>query len=232
MKITQHTRRFALVVTTCALALLASAALSAAEPAPAVSADGLQLVKQTKERLVYRKPGASFAKYQRVGILDCYVEFQKNWQENYNRSASPDARVSDADVQRIKTALADEFKRVFTEELQKNGGYQVVDVAAPDVLLLRPALVNVAVTAPDVQSANVRAIVVRSAGQATLFLELYDSATSTILARVMDARADDQPIGQIANRATNTAAANAVLTSWAVELRKYLDAVRDKPAGK
>lgn len=231
MKITQQTRRFAPLIATCAATLLASAGLPAGEPAPAVSADGLQLVKQTKQRLVYRKPGASFAKYQRVAILDCYVELQKGWQENYNRSASPDARVTDADVQRIKTALADEFKRVFTEELQKNSGYQVVDVTAPDVLLLRPALVNVAVTAPDVRTANMRAVVVRSAGQATLFLELFDSATSTILARVMDAKADNQPIGQIANRVTNTAAANAVLTSWAVELRGFLDAVREKPEG-
>ena len=107
-----------------------------------------------------------------------------------------------------------------------------VDVAAPDVLLLRPALINVAVTAPDVRSANMRAVVVRSAGQATLFLALFDSATSTLRARVMDARADNQPIGQIANRVTNTAAANQVLTSWAVELRRYLDAVRDKPEGQ
>jgi len=231
MKTTQQTRRFRLLVATSATALLASGTLSAAEPPPQVSPEGLHLVKQTKQRLVYMKPGASFAQYQRVAILDCYVEFQKNWQQDYNRdAASLDSRVSDADVQRMKTGLASEFKRVFSEELQKKGGYQVVDVAAPDVLLLRPALLNVAVTAPDVMSANVRSVVVRSAGQATLYLELWDSATNTILARVMDAKADDRPVAQTANRVTNTAAADAILRSWAQELRARLDAVRAKPA--
>jgi hypothetical protein len=230
---TYRTRRFAVVAASCATVLLASAGLRAAEPPPAVSPDGLHLVKQTQERLVYVKPGASFAKYQRVAILDCYVEFQKNWQQNYNLNApTPDSRVTDADVQRMKSAIAAEFKRVFTQELQKNGGYQVVDVAAPDVLLLRPALINVAVTAPDILSASMEATIVRSAGQATLYLELWDSATKTILARVLDARAANEPTAEAANRVTNTAAADEVLRSWADELRRHLDAVRAKPQGQ
>jgi hypothetical protein len=230
---TYRSRRLAFVAATCAAILLASGALAATEPAPAVSPDGLQLVKQTPERLVYVKPGASFAKYQRVAILECYVEFQKGWQQNYNLSAPTlDARVTDADVQRMKTAIATEFKRVFTEELQKNGGYEVVDVAAPDVLLLRPALLNVVVTAPDIQTAGMEATIVRSAGHATLYLELWDSATKTLLARVMDAKAATEPVAEVANRVTNTAAADDVLRSWADNLRRHLDAVRAKPQGQ
>jgi hypothetical protein len=200
--------------------------LYAAEAAPQESPDGLHLVKQTDTRLVYVKPGATFSQYQRVKILDCYVEFQKNWQQNYNRDAMTlGGQVTDSDVERMKTALAGEFKRVFTRELQK-GGYQVVDANAPDVLLLRPALVNVAVTAPDLQTANMQRTVVRSAGQMTLFLELYDSATGTLLARVLDAQADNRGFAQQANRVTNTAAADQVLTGWADELRGRLEAVR------
>jgi hypothetical protein len=210
--------------------LLGGASVMAADQPPAQSPEGLKLVKQTEQRLVYLRPGASFAKYDKVAILDCYVEFQKNWQQDYNRDASFGNRVSDADVERMKTALAAEFKRVFTQQLQKNGGYQVVDTAAPDVLLLRPALINVTVTAPDLQSANMRATVVRSAGSATLFLELYDSATSTLLARVLDAQADQQGFAQSANRVTNTAAADTILRKWASELRGHLDAARAQGA--
>jgi hypothetical protein len=233
MNMTQQSRRYSVLAATWITAALLSATLPAAEPPPAVSSDGLHLVKQTSDRLVYLKPGASFAQYQRVAILDCYVEFQKNWQQNYNMDAPTlDSRVSDADVQRMKTAIAAEFKRVFTQELQKNGGYQVVDVAAPDVLLLRPALINVAVTAPDIQSASMEATIVRSAGQATLYLELWDSATKTILARVMDAKAANEPVAEVANRVTNTAAADEVLRGWADDLRRHLDAVRAKPQGQ
>ena len=49
--------------------------LDANEPPPQVSKDGLQLQKQSKQRLVYLKPGATFSQYDRVAILDCYVEF-------------------------------------------------------------------------------------------------------------------------------------------------------------
>jgi hypothetical protein len=200
----------------------------AADPPPSVSSDGLQLQPQkSKHRLVYLKPGATFNQYQRVAILDCFVEFEKDWQKDYNRSrVGLDYKVSDADVERMKKGLAETFKKVFIDELQNKGGYQVVDKAAPDVLVLRPALVNVEVNAPDLMTPGINATVVRSAGQMTLFLELWDSTSNTILARVMDAAADENQLAQRANRVTNTQAAESIMRDWARELRERLDEVR------
>jgi len=204
--------------------------LDAGEPAPQVSKDGLQLQKQTKQRLVYLKPGATFSQYDRVAILECYVEFRKNWARDYNseHEGSLENQVRDSDIQRMKSTLSAEFKKVFVNELTK-GGYQVVDTAAPDVLILRPALINVDPAAPDLMTANMERTVVRSAGSMTLYLELWDSTTNSILARVMDAEADQQAFAQQANRVTNTAAADTILKNWADELRAHLDAVRGKP---
>jgi len=202
--------------------------LDASEPPPEVSKDGLQLQKQTKQRLVYLKPGATFSPYHRVAILECYVEFRKNWARDYNSEhVELENKVTNHDIERMKSALSAEFKKVFVNELTK-GGYQVVDTAAPDVLVLRPALVNVDPTAPDLMAANMERTVVRSAGQMTLYLELWDSTTNTILARVMDAEADQQPFAQPASRVTNTAAADTILKSWADELVGHLDAVHGK----
>jgi len=202
--------------------------LDASEPPPEVSKDGLQLQKQTKQRLVYLKPGATFSPYHRVAILECYVEFRKNWARDYNSEhVELENQVTNNDIERMKSALSAEFKKVFVNELTK-GGYQVVDTAAPDVLVLRPALVNVDPTAPDLMAANMERTVVRSAGQMTLYLELWDSTTNTILARVMDAEADQQPFAQPASRVTNTAAADTILKSWADELVGHLDAVHGK----
>ncbi len=226
--------RFAWTVCVVAgLALGYSPALLAKDPPlPEVSPEGLQLQHNTKDaRVVYLKPGATFSQYSRVAILDCFVDFEKNWQRNYNDdTAGLEGRVTTADMERIKAALAAEFKKVFTKELEKSGGYQVVDTAAPDVLVLRPALVNLVVNAPDLQTADMRTAVVASAGQMTLYLELWDSSTNTILARVMDAKADQGMGGmaQQANRATNTVAADDILREWAVKLRKHLDAVHGK----
>jgi hypothetical protein len=206
--------------------------LDASEPAPQVSKDGLQLQKQTKQRLVYLKPGATFSQYDRVAILECYVDFRKNWARDYNSEhVGLENQVTDSDIQRMKSALSAEFKKVFVNQLTK-GGYQVVDTAAPDVLVLRPALVNVDATAPDLMTANMERTVVRSAGEMTLYLELWDSTTNSILARVMDAEADQQPFAQQANRVTNTEAADTILKNWADELRAHLDAVRGKPKSR
>jgi len=222
-----HQFELALAVSV-ALILTYTTVLDANEPPPQVTKDGLQLQRQTKQRLVYLKPGATFSQYNRVAILECDVEFRKNWARDYNSEVvGLENQVTDADIQRMKNALSAEFKKVFVNELTK-GGYQVVESAAPDVLILRPALINVDVAAPDLMTANMERTVVRSAGQMTLYLELWDSTTNTILARVMDAEADQQPFAQPANRVTNTAAADAILKSWADELRGHLDAVRGK----
>ena len=213
-----------------AITLASIPVVQAKEAPPETTPEGLVLLKSTKSRISYVKPGATFTQYNRVALLDPLVEFEKNWQKDYNSSRrSLEGRVSDADVERMKAGLAAEFKKVFTDELQNKGGYQVVTTAAPDVLVLRPALLNVEVSAPDLMTAGINATVVRSAGQMTLFLELWDSTTNTLLARVMDAAADDDAFAKQANRVTNTQAADEILRSWAHELRGRLDEVKGKP---
>jgi hypothetical protein len=224
---TSLSRRVALIAVLCA-AVPSPVWSRGAPPAPEYTKDGLKLKQQTPQRVIYVRPGASFSQYDRVAILDCYVELQKDWQRNYNSSVvDPSHRVTDADVARIQKALAAEFKKVFSADLEK-GGYQLATTAAPDVLVLRPALINVRVEAPDLMTPDVSATIVRSAGQMTLYLELWDSTTNTLLARAMDAEADRQGFAQAASSVSNRAAADVILNAWAEDLRKHLDAVRNK----
>lgn len=227
---TRHTHLKLVAIACAGLALLPVTAFAAdKDPPPQVSQDGLQLVKQTKSQLVYVKPGASLAPYDKFAILDCYVEFAKNWQRDYNNDQlGLSNRVNDDDIKRMKDGLAAEFKKVFTKELQAKGGYQVVTTAGPDVLVLRPALINVQVTAPDIMSADIRRTIVQSAGSMTLYLELWDSTTNQILARVMDAQADDRGIATYANRVTNVQAADTILEEWADKLVERVDLARGK----
>jgi hypothetical protein len=228
------TRIPSLLAGLCAvLALAAAPSLAAREKPPEVSPEGLHLVKSSRDRLVYVRPGATLAQYKRVAILDCQVEFKKDWERDFNDSqVGLQDRVTDDDVNRMKTALADEFKKVFTDELQNKGGYQVVDVVAPDVLLLRPALINVDVYAPDLQTPGFTRTVVRSAGQMTLFLELWDPSNKTLLARVMDAEEDPNSMPQVASSVSNRSAADRILREWAKDLREHLDAATKGSASK
>jgi len=211
-----------------ALTLAYPGDVSAADTPPQVSKDGLQLKIHTPNELVYVKPGATFNQFKRVMVLDCYVAMAKDWQQNYNANEGGDLNlmVTDGDVQRIERTLSDEFKKVFTAELQK-GGYQVTITAAPDVLILRPAIVDVRVTAPDIMSSAMDANFITSAGSGTFYLELW-APPHTLLARAYDAQADQQPFAQQANSVTNMAAADIILRKWANDLVRHLDSARGK----
>jgi hypothetical protein len=208
---------------------LPAVAVAAKEPPPEVSQDGLHLFKQTKSRVAYVRPGATFTQYKKVALLDCYVEFSKDWVSDYNRDQRDlSRRITDSDLERAKTALQKSFKKIFTEELQDGGRYQVVDSAGPDVMVLRPALINIQVSAPDLMSAGRSVTFVQSAGAMTIYLELWDSVSNTILARVIDGQVDPSLYGQSSSRVSNQAAADRMMRSWADELRNRLDLVRGK----
>jgi hypothetical protein len=230
MKSQKPAQSFVAITALCAgLAFVCPAGLAGNAAPPEVTKDGLHLYKQTKERLAYVRPGATFTQYKKVAILDCYVEFSKDWVKDYNRDQrDPSRQIRESDLDRAKKALQGDFKKIFTDELQENGRYQVVDSGGPDVLVLRPALINIQVSAPDLMSAGRSAVYVSSAGAMTIYLELWDSASNTILARVIDGQVDPDLYGQRSSSVTNRAAAERMMRNWADELRSRLDLVRGK----
>jgi hypothetical protein len=200
----------------------------AADKLPETSHDGLVLQKDTELAAVYIKPGADFSGYDKLAILDCYVAFKKNWQRDQNEDrVSMMQMVTAKDMDQIKTRLAAEFKKVFIEELQTKGGYEIVDHGAEDVMIIRPAIIDLDIEAPDNMTPGMTTTFSASAGQMTLYMELFDSVTSDIIARVIDAEAG-RDHGMIRNRATNTAEADRILRKWADILRTHLDQVHGK----
>jgi len=68
-----------------------------------------------------------------------------------------------------------------------------------------------------------------NAGEMTLIAELYDSQTNALIGRVVDRQRglEQGPFDlQIANRVTNTAEADRILSMWARRLRAALDKAR------
>ena len=200
---------------------------------PKVTSDGLNLVEGTKAAAVWVLDGADFSEYNRVMILDVGVGFKKNWRRDYNRDEiSLGSQVSKSDAEKIKQRVADEFKKVFTEELEK-AGYDVADydvkLAEEDILVLRPAIVDLVVTAPDTNSAGRGRTFTASAGGMTLYMEFYDSVTSSILGRVVDRKnSRDNGMMQISNRVTNKAEADRMFRKWTSLLIAKMDLVMGK----
>jgi hypothetical protein len=212
------------------LSFAALSPASARQKMPEVSHDGLHLVRGKGFAAFYLKPGATLTQYDRLVVLDCYVAFNKHWQRDQPEEMG---RVSHKDMAKIKQHLAAEFHKVFVEELATKGGYQVVDKGGEDVMILRPAIVNLEIEAPDSMNTPDEMSFSASAGQMTLYLELYDSATSDIIARIIDPEAG-QTSGMIQwrNEVTNSAEADRILKKWADVLRERLDEAHGKKGKK
>ena len=196
--------------------------LGNAEEEANVTFDGLVVVEDSSVYVAYIDPKADFSVFQRVSILDPHVAFISNWQRDQNRSRSRNVRASDVD--RIKEDVAGLFKEVFAEQLEA-AGYEVVNYAGEDVLILRPAIVDLDVTAPDVRSAGRSRTYTATGSAATLYLELFDSLSGDIVGRAADRRGAGNRGGfaTASNRVTNRADARREFRVWADQLVEFLN---------
>jgi hypothetical protein len=210
----------------------------AQEAVPEVTVEGLQLIRDSNLALVYAEPGINLAQYSKVYLDDAYIAFKKNWQRDQNRHHPQ--KVKAGDMARMKAELASLFREVFSRTLEE-GGYELVTERAEDVLLLKPAIINLDVVAPDTMEkvrpgtgreaglghANRGSSYSETTGEMTLYLELYDSLTDDLIAKALDRKTDRQTgYFQWQNRVTNRAAANRILQVWAKVLKEGLDEAR------
>ncbi len=197
---------------------------------PEYTVEGLKRVPNTKAiAVVYAEPGATLEQYKRVFLAEPYVAFKKNWKRDQNRGS---IRVSTNDMERIKTEVKKLFVEIFTEELQK-GGYEMSTERAEDVLIVKPAIIDLNVSAPDVMTAGRSTTYTTTAGSMTLYLELYDSETDDLLAKALDPTHDrDNGYMQWQTKVSNRAAAKRMMQPWAEALRKGLDEAHAATAKK
>ena len=192
---------------------------------PEYTVEGLKRVTDPKDlTIVYAEPGADLSQYDRVYLVEPYVAFKKNWQRDQNRGT---IKVRTSDMDRIKVNVKELFMEVFTEELEK-GGYELANERAEDVLIVKPAIIDLNVNAPDVRTAGRTNTYTDYAGSMTLYIELYDSETDDLLAKALDPTADRQTgFMQWQTGPANRAAGKRMMRPWAEALRKGLDRARD-----
>ena len=217
--------RIFVILLAIVLTATAGTAIAKKDELPEVTEDGLHRVADSKMAIVYAEPGADLAQYQRVMLLEANVAFKKNWARDQRSSASSLLSVNSRDIEKIKNNLAQEFDAVFRETLEE-GGYEVVEESDEDVLLVRPAIINLDVNAPDTMSASRSRSFTSTAGEMTLYIEIYDSVTGDLIAKAMDRKADTTRHGYYTwtNSVTNAAAARRILKGWASIL---LDALNE-----
>jgi hypothetical protein len=211
-----------------AVLLVVAPGVSAEEPTAEEAAaeqdltfDNLVPVKDPKMELAFIDPDADFSVFKRVAILEPTVSFRSNWQRDQNRSRSRNIRARDMD--RIRADVATLFERVFTERLEA-AGYQIVDVLGDDVLVVRPAIIDLDVTAPDTRTAGRSHTISASTGAATLYIQLFDAVSGDIIGRAADRQVARNAGGRMtwANSVTNSAEARRMVGRWADRLVEFL----------
>lgn len=192
---------------------------------PEISINGLELIEKDRSGHLYADPDVDWSVYQRINLEEASVSFRKNWQRDQNRGHAH--KVRNEDVLKIKTELAAMFDEVFRQELVEEGGYDIVTETGDDVMVIRPAITDLDVAAPDTTRAVRTTSFTRSAGKMTLNLGIFDSVTGDHLAQARD-RKESRDTGwmQMSNSVTNRADAERMLKSWAKALREELDKAR------
>jgi len=201
----------------------AASTASADESKREINYDELEPIENSRVAKSFIDPDVDFSVYKRVQILKTYVAFQENWRRDQNREQTQ--KISADDVERIKEDVAALFEEVFTEVLEADGGFEVVDVKGEDVLLLRAAIIDLDIATPDLMGPDRSTVFTTTSGAATLYIEFFDSESGRIIGRSTDRQAlrDATSSVSLTNRAMNAAEGRRVFKEWAELLRTFLD---------
>jgi hypothetical protein len=155
------------------------------------------------------------------------VKFDKNWDPN-DGTRSLSNRLSNEEIEEIRTGIAKTTMEEFTKRLEK-AGYPVVNSNGDDVLVVQAAVINVYINAPETNSASITRSYTMDAGRATIVMQVNDSVTGQTLARVVDTQQGlDNGRLQWTTSVSNSAEARRILGIWADALIRGLDKVNGK----
>jgi hypothetical protein len=225
-----------------ALALLGAVALAGCRsdgppvletvPNAEITHDGLVRVRWSRFKYVWLKPGADFARYSQVMMDPVSIAYKRPPRETESRR-NPD-RGNFALTDRQMIDMKRYFAEAFEKELSKLGNFTLVRAPGPEALRVEAALIDLIVNVPTESGAGSDLVFTTSAAQMTLAMELRDSITGEILARVTDRRETQTGSGAISDLtystpATNAGAVRLLFNRWAQILATRLDAIHQAP---
>lgn len=197
------------------LALLTTCGIAGAQDTP-TSWDGLIEVKSKRMDAAFLLPGADFRPYTKVIVDPTQVAFNKDWLKDTNQSRPRlTSQVTEEQAADILAAARSNFDDIFREAFTK-AGYAVVTAPAPDTMRVSTAVINLYLNAPDTMSADRSRTYTANAGEATLVMEVRDSQTGALLARVVDRRETMRSATpQLTTRVSNTSDFRRLFKDWA-----------------
>ena len=196
-----------------------------------VTHDGLTRLDKTVMDVVWARTDIDLTGYSKVMLEGVGVEFRPVDGPYSGRAGTSTMRSSSSKSEfqlddATKKLVVEEISGAFIEELARSDKYEIVEVAGPDVLLLRVGLLDLVSRVPPTPAGR-SSIYLDSVGEATLVMELHDSTSGAILIRAVDRRAAETSPGMPmeSNTVTNRAEVRRLGRRWASIIRGGLDSL-------
>jgi Protein of unknown function (DUF3313) len=216
-----------LVAAAAVAAVTLPATVAMAKEKPPAEWDGLVRRDSKKMDNVYVRPNVQFKAYKSVMLDPVDVKFDKNWDPN-SGTRGVSGRITDEDIQKIRTELSALFADEFTKRLTK-AGYPVVTARGDDVLHVQAAIIDLYINAPEKQTAGISRSYTMDAGRATVVMQANDSVTGQTLARAVDTQQGlDNGRLTWTTSVSNSAEARRIVGLWAQAVVRALDKVNGK----
>ncbi len=194
-------------------------------PKAMTTADGLHRVAHPKGRadLVLLKPGVDLRTYHKILLEPVAI--------TYKSARTADGRRQFALSETMRHRLHKAFQQAFESEMSKTQFYTLTDEPGPDVIRIR-AWISDLILHAQVNTNTANTMYSTKTGEMTLTLELSDSATGEVLARLSDHKTARNAGGSVASPAATVYEHSAMqrrFKLWALLLRRRLDEVRELP---
>ena len=185
--------------------------------------DGLVQVKKTGYRNVWVKPDADISIYSKIMPGPAQYHYRDVPEGSRTRAS---ARNSSTDAffiqENSRMRLEEIMAEIFREEISDSEYFTLVDEPGRDTVLVWGGLHDIVSYVPPDYVGRSRIFLSR-VGQATLVLQIEDSMSREVLARIVDRRAADPAFAQESNTVTNTAEVRRLARTWARILKNGLD---------
>ena len=200
---------------------LPSSPVMAEDKALEEPSDGLELVTNKWRTKFYLDTSTDWSSFTKVQLEKATVEFRKHWvRDQKYRSHN---RPTEKDLNRIKSDLSKLFDEVFRQELSENDTFVMSETGGENVMRITPRIVDLDIIAPDRMRDYIGYTLTDSKGRMTLELEIHDSVSGKLLARMIDAREDpQQDYWERTTSVDNKRAARFILIRWSSDLRERL----------
>ena len=198
--------------------------IAACAPQPTISVDlseanfdGLREIESRHFAAAFVRPGVDFGNYQELLVSDSELAFRTPDREKQQFPLTAEQK------NRFRQLLDTQF----ADELANSKTLQITSSAGPKALRLKVRVQDIIATVPPRSVGGVGDIALQALAEATLVIEISDSESEEILARVFDRRViEGTAIAQKQGPpVTQWEEVEAVCNRWASTVRARLDVV-------